>query len=131
MKYTIILFFIFFLTNAYPFAFNKMKLGDTIFNNIKSYDNHDKIILDTNNTVSNEGLEGICKPYSDDTIDIIKIKENMIRKELLQVLLDKNKSINQKLDLIKHYEPLIYNLTSANINLHNGRLLDDWETNIF
>lgn len=130
MKYIKLLFFIFFLLESSCYPFKKYKLGDNIIKNI-NLSNNDRISLDTNNTVSNKGLEGICHPYKEDNYNIIKIKEDMIRNELLKVLLNKNKSIHAKLDLIKHYEPLIYNLTSVNINLHKGGLLDDWETNIF
>ncbi len=108
----------------------KNKLGESILKGIKIEIN-DKIKLDVNNTITNEGLEGLCHPYSDEPKSMLKFKENLIKKEILKILLDKKVNNGVKLKRIEEYKDIIYNITVKGINLKEGGLLDDWETNIF
>jgi len=126
-KILISLFFYLSIIKSFPM---KNKLGESILKGIKIEIN-DKIKLDVNNTITNEGLEGLCHPYSDEPNSMLKFKENLIKKEILKILLDKKVNNGVKLKRIEEYKDIIYNITVKGINLKEGGLLDDWETNIF
>ena len=107
------------------FSFNKK-------HNIKldNIDFSDKIQLDKNNIFDLNANEGACKVKFDNETNIIEIKENMIKKNILDLLVDKKIYDKRKIEIIEYNNYLIYKNSKIPI-LHCGGLMNDWETNIF
>ena len=79
---------------------------------------------------NNTGIDTRFPQENQNSQLLINIRENILRKNLIQLLENENISEQYKLDRIKHFDFLFNNTLYVN-NLHAGGLFMDYEDFIF
>lgn len=92
---------------------------------------NDKIKLDPENIFDIESNEGTCKVKFEEGTDLVYIKKNFIKNNILNLLLNDKYNEKQKLLLIERFNYLIFEKTDNVSSIQCGGLMNDWETNIF
>jgi len=92
---------------------------------------NDKIKLDPENIFDIESNEGTCKVKFEEGTDLLYIKKNFIKNNILNLLLNDKYNKKQKLLLIEQFNYLIFEKTDNVSSIQCGGLMNDWETNIF
>ena len=129
MKEIIFIFIIFLYFNKIiSYSFNNKGYNIKLENiDLKN----DKIKLDPENIFDIESNEGTCKVKFDEGTDLVYIKKNFIKNNILNLLLNDKYNEKQKLLLIERFNYLIFEKTDNVSSIQCGGLMNDWETNIF
>ena len=129
MKEIIFIFIIFLYFNKIiGFSFNNKGYNIKLENiDLKN----DKIKLDPENIFDIESNEGTCKVKFEEGTDLVYIKKNFIKNNILNLLLNDKYNEKQKLLLIERFNYLIFEKTDNVSSIQCGGLMNDWETNIF
>jgi hypothetical protein len=129
MKEIIFIFIIFLYFNKIiGFSFNNKGYNIKLENiDLKN----DKIKLDPKNIFDIESNEGTCKVKFEEGTDLVYIKKNFIKNNILNLLLNDKYNKKQKLLLIEQFNYLIFEKTDNVSSIQCGGLMNDWETNIF
>jgi len=90
----------------------------------------DKIQLDKQNIFDLNANEGACKVKNDSEANIFEIQERIMKKNILDLLVNEKIYEKRKIEIIEYNNYLIYKNSKIPI-LYCGGLMNDWETNIF